>query len=260
MGAVPGPVRRLEGRAALVTGGSRGIGQAIAVRLARDGADVAITVHREGGEATLALVRASGARGVAVPADLGDPLAPGRAVAAAHAALGRLDVLVNNAGGGATIHPLLDISPEEWDAAFALNARGPFLALQAAARLMIQGGGGAIVNIASVAALGPRPTVAAYAAAKTAMLSFTRSAAAALAGQGVRVNAICPGLIETRIWEEFRREPAGEALFGERLREIAMGRAGTPEEIADAVAFLASDDARYVTGQTLSVCGGLAMP
>jgi 3-oxoacyl-[acyl-carrier protein] reductase len=249
---------RLAGRVALVTGGSRGIGRAIAERLARDGADVAITTHREPGEATLAAVRAEGVRALAVAADLADPEAPGRAVTAAHAAFGRLDILVNNAGGSA-IMPLLDTSAAEWDAVFALNTRGPFLALQAAARLMTGQGRGAIVNIASVAAHGPRPGLPAYAAAKAAIVSLTRSAAAALAPHGIRVNTVSPGLIETRIWERFRAEPAGAALFEERMAGITMKRAGTPEEIADAVSFLVSDEARYVTGQDWNVCGGLEM-
>lgn len=249
---------RLAGRAALVTGGSRGIGRAIAERLARDGADVAITTHREPGDATLASVRAAGVRGLAVSADLSDSESPTRAVAAAHAAFGRLDILVNNAGG-TPITPLLETSAAEWDAVFALNTRGPFLALQAAARLMVAQGGGAIVNIASVAAHGPRPTVPAYAAAKAAIVSLTRSAAAALAPHGIRVNTLSPGLIETSIWERFRAEPTGAALYEERLREITLRRAGTPEEIAAAVAFLVSDEARYVTGQDWNVCGGLEM-
>ena len=249
---------RLAGRAALVTGASRGIGRAVAERLARDGADIAITVHREPGEATLEAVRAAGVRALALAADLADADAPGGAVAAAHAAFGRLDILVNNAGG-TRIAPLLETSAAEWDRVFALNVRGPFLALQAAARLMVARGRGAIVNVASVAAHGPRPTVPAYAAAKAALISVTRSAAAALAPHGVRVNAISPGLIDTRIWEVFRGEPAGHEMFEERLAGIAMRRAGTPEEVADAVAYLVSDEARYVTGQDWNVCGGLEM-
>jgi len=249
---------RLAGRAALVTGGSRGIGRAIAERLARDGADVAITVHREPGEATLEAIRAAGVRALALAADLADADAPGGAVAAAHAAFGRLDILVNNAGG-TRIAPLLETSAEQWDRVFALNVRGPFLALQAAARLMVAQGRGAIVNIASVAAHGPRPTVPAYAAAKAALISVTRSAAAALAPHGIRVNTISPGLIETSTWERLRAEAAGQAMFEERLAGIAMRRAGTPEEIADAVAYLVSDEAGYVTGQDWNVCGGLEM-
>jgi NAD(P)-dependent dehydrogenase (short-subunit alcohol dehydrogenase family) len=250
--------RRLAGRAALVTGGSRGIGRAIAVRLASDGADVAITVHHDPGEATLAACRAVGARAVTVAADLADPLAPARAVEVAHAAFGRLDILVNNAGGSPA-QPFLDVAASEWDAVFALNTRGPFLAMQAAARVMLGQGGGTVVNVASVAAHGPRPSLAAYAAAKAALLSLTRSAAAALASRGIRVNAVCPGLIETDVWVRFREEPEGRAMFERRLAETVMGRAGTPDEVADAVAYLVSDEARYVTGQGLHVCGGLEM-
>jgi len=252
-------VGKLEGRAALVTGASRGIGRAIAVRLAREGADVAITVHREPGDATLAAIRASGVRAVPIEADLADVDAPARAVVRAHAALSRLDILVNNAGGGGPTCPLLEVSAAGWDAVMALNARGAFLALQAAARLMAASGGGAIVNIASVAAHGPRPLLAPYAAAKAALLSLTRSAAQALAPLGVRVNGVCPGLIDTGVWDAFRRDPDGRAMFERRLAETAMGRAGTPEDVADAVAYLVSDQARYVTGHGLHVCGGLEM-
>lgn len=248
----------LAGKTALVTGGSRGIGRAVAERLARAGADVAITVHAEPGDATLAAIGKTGVRVVAVTADLAGAAGAERAVADAAAALGRLDVLVNTAGGGA-IRPLLEITAEEWDETFALNTRATFLALRAAARVMEAQGRGSIVNVASIAARGPRPMLAAYAAAKAAVITPTQSAAAALGPLGIRVNAVCPGIIETRAWERLRRSADGAGLYERRVAETALGRAGTAEEVAEAVAWLASNHARYVTGQSLNVCGGLAM-
>jgi len=244
---------RLRGKVAAVTGATRGIGRAIALALAAEGADVLVHGRDAGaGRAVAAAIEGLGRRAAWHTADLGDAGAGAGVAAATRAAFGRLDVLVNNAGLFQR-RPALELSEAEWDRILDVNLRGAFFCAQAAARAMRdQGGGGVIVNVASDAAWsGGINPCAHYAASKAGMVSFTRSLAKELAPFGIRVNAIAPGLITTDMGGA-----AGATLPDLR---IPLGREGTPEEVAAVVVFLASDEASYVTGANLNLSGGLVL-
>jgi NAD(P)-dependent dehydrogenase (short-subunit alcohol dehydrogenase family) len=247
----------LAGRVALVTGAGSGIGTAIARRFAEAGARVAVhyRASREGAEAVVREIAAAGGEARAFAADLTAAGEAERLVGELVAAFGRLDVLVNNAGA----YPLADLlhaTPAQWDETLAANLRCALTCLQAAARRMTAAGGGAIVNVTSIQAFAPAPELAHYSAAKAALEMLTRSAAHELGPAGVRVNAVAPGLI----WR-----PGIEAAWPDGVsRYVArapLRRIGQPEEVADACLFLASPAARFVTGTTLVVDGGvLAAP
>ena len=242
---------RLRGKATAVTGATRGIGRAIALAFAREGAQV--LVHGRdavAGQAVAAAIESMGGRARWHEADLAAPGAGPGVVAAALAAFGRLDVLVNNAGLFQR-KPALEMTEAEWDTLLDVNLRSAFFCAQAAARAMRdRGQGGAIVNVASDAAWsGGINPCAHYAASKAGMVSFTRSLARELAPFGIRVNALAPGLITTDMGAT-----AGSLLSDLR---IPLGREGTAEEVAAAVVFLASDEASYVTGANLNLSGGL---
>lgn len=242
---------RLRGKATAVTGATRGIGRAIALAFAREGAQV--LVHGRdavAGQAVAAAIESMGGRARWHEADLAASGAGPGVVAAALAAFGRLDVLVNNAGLFQR-KPALEMTEAEWDALLDVNLRSAFFCAQAAARAMRdRGQGGAIVNVASDAAWsGGINPCAHYAASKAGVVSFTRSLARELAPFGIRVNALAPGLITTDMGAT-----AGSLLSDLR---IPLGREGTAEEVAAAVVFLASDEASYVTGANLNLSGGL---
>ena len=249
----------------MVTGAGRGIGRAIALRLAMEGADVLVAeLDAASGAETVRAVEAQGRRARFAGTDVARPEASRAAVAAALEAFGRLDVLVNNAGVVRS-RPLLDVTEADWDRTFSVNARGLFFCLQAAAREMAGRGGGSIINLASIAGRWGRPLLADYAASKAAVISITQSAALALAPRGVRVNAVCPGVVDTAMWAQIDREwgesvgaRPGEVLAA-RVAGIPLGRIETPEDVAGLVAFLASDAAAYITGQAINVCGGLQL-
>jgi NAD(P)-dependent dehydrogenase (short-subunit alcohol dehydrogenase family) len=249
---------RLAGRAAVVTGATRGIGRAVALALAREGADVVVNGRdAAAGAAAVRAIEGLGRRAVWHRADLGRVAEARGLVDAAVAALGRVDVLVNNAGLFQR-KPALEMEEADWDAVLDVNLKGAFFCAQAAARAMAAraraGGpaGGAIVNVSSDAQWsGGLNPCAHYAASKAAMGSFTRSLARELAPHGIRVNAIAPGMIETDMGGD-----AGAALGDLR---IPLGRYGTPEEVAAVAVFLASDEASYVTGATLNLSGGLVL-
>ena len=263
-------MRKLEGCCALVTGGARGIGRAIASRFAHEGAKVVVVdINEEGARSVAAEIVAAGGTADAFHADVGDPGQSTAMVAHAAGCFGRLDVLVNNAGV-IRVRPLLELSPEDWDYINNVNARGLFFALQAGARQMMKqtppgvGPRGKIVNVASIAGRIGRPMFAAYAASKAAAISITQSAASALAPD-VTVNAICPGVVDTEMWRTIDREwtalegrPPGSA-WADRIRGIPMQRAETPEDLAGMALFLAGPDADYITGQSYHVDGGLVM-
>jgi 3-oxoacyl-[acyl-carrier protein] reductase len=248
---------RLLGKVALVTGAQQGIGRAIALALAADGADVGVNYldDRAGAEAVAGDVRARGRRAVLVAADVSRAEDAQRMVEAVATALGPLDVLVNNAG----IFPrsaFLDLSEDEWSRVLDVNLKGSFLCAQAAARVMVrEGRPGSIVNLASVAMRGT-PLGVHYAASKAGVAGLTRAMALALAGHRIRVNAIAPGLTDTAQPRYGNTEAELQAL----ARDIPLeGRMARPEEIASVAAFLASDEARWITGQVVHVNGGAFM-
>jgi acetoin reductase-like protein len=257
---------RLEGKAAIVTGAGQGIGRATALALAREGADVLVAeINPETGQKTAGEVRALGRKAAATRTDVTRLDDIRSMVGAATATFGRLDILVNNAG----ILKVQDIFAQneaDWDRTFAVNVKGVFFCLQEAARRMREQKSGVIVNMASIAGRGGRPIMVDYAAAKTAVISITRSAALALAPYGIRVNAVCPGIVDTAMWDHID-EVWGMQMLGlprgeqrrRRLQAIPLGRLEQPEDVAKAIVFLCSDEADYITGQALNVCGGLEM-
>jgi 3-oxoacyl-[acyl-carrier protein] reductase len=245
-----GPAKRPEGACALVTGGSRGIGAAIAVALAADGWPVAVNYRRgaDGAAATVATIVASGGRAAAFQGDVADPAVPAQLLDAVHDQLGPIGVLVNNAGVRAD-GLALTLSDEDWQLVLDTNLGSTYRLTRAVLREMIRARFGRVINIASV--IGPRANAgqANYAASKAAVIAFTKTAAVEVARRGVTINAVAPGLIDTDMTEEI------PPVLAER---VPAQRAGRPEEVAAAVAFLASEAASYITATTLYVDGGLS--
>lgn len=247
---------RLEGRIALVTGGASGIGAATARRLAAEGARVAVADLDAAGAAEVA----GEVDGAAVTIDVADAPSVRAGVRAAEAALGPLDVLVNNAGAD-RFSFFVHTDEALWDFVLGVNLRGTIAVTHAVLAGMQQRGGGAIVNVASEAGRVGSQGSAVYSAAKAGVIGFTRAVARESARFGVRVNAVAPGPIDTPL---LNAAPVELGEIGERLRAgmiaaTTMGRIGRPEEVAAAIAFLACDDASYMTGQTINVSGGLSM-
>ena len=247
---------RLEGKRALVTGGSRSIGRGIAVGLAREGADVAVGYRKSPGDAGNAVreIEALGRRASAVQGSTDSQTDVARLVAEAHGFLGGLDILVNNAGVLKRT-PLLEIGEEEWDAIQNVNLKGYFLVGQAAARRMIEDGTpGAIVNVSSAGQAVAAPNLTHYCVSKAGVEMLTKQMALELAPHRIRVNAIAPGLIET----DMNRADIAEADFRtRRLARIPLGVIGVPEDLVGAVVYLASnDEARLVTGASLFIDAG----
>jgi glucose 1-dehydrogenase len=244
-------VNELEGKVALVTGGGSGIGHAISELFGREGASVAVNYLSSAEEAE-ALAARLGERGAAIQADVSDRAAVEQLVDEVVERFGRIDVLVNNAGIEQET-PLLEISEEDWDKTIAVDLKGPFLCLQAAARRMT-GRGGSIVNISSIHEDTTFPGFTPYCAAKGGLRMLMRNAALELAEHGIRVNNVAPGAIATPINEETLNDPEKVA---ELKRLIPLSRVGKPEEVAEVALFLASDRSSYVTGSTYYVDGGL---
>jgi meso-butanediol dehydrogenase/(S,S)-butanediol dehydrogenase/diacetyl reductase len=255
-----------DSRVALITGGARGIGRGIAVRLASDGLDVAVAdlpSMRSELEAVTDEIRAAGRRAAAIDVDVSDASQVDAMVAATVEHLGRLDVMVANAGV-AGVAPLLEVTPEQFDWLMSINLRGTFLSYTAAARQMIaQGSGGKIIGAASIAAHKGFAMLGHYSASKWAVRGLTQAAAQEWAEHGITVNAYCPGIVGTKMWELIDEKLAeqmglqkGEALakFAEL---ITLGRVETPEDVAAFVSYLASPDSNYMTGQSVMIDGGV---
>jgi NAD(P)-dependent dehydrogenase (short-subunit alcohol dehydrogenase family) len=247
--------RRFEGRAVLVSGGGRGIGEAAARRFAAEGANVLVVARTRGEvESSAERIRADGGVARAFVADVADPAAVDAAVAEMEKRWQGLDVLVNCAG---TDHdcPFLEFPLEEWDRVLAVNLRGAFVMAQRCARLMARTGGGVIVNIASIDAHGADGNQVAYNASKAAMLGLNRTMATELARHGIRSNTVSPGYTATLLTRQY----VGEAMYEymtTSFDRVPQRRMATPEEVAAAIAFLASDDAGAITGTDLVVDGG----
>jgi NAD(P)-dependent dehydrogenase (short-subunit alcohol dehydrogenase family) len=249
-------------RGALVTGAGTGIGRAIALRLARDGWGVAVNDVEPGRAAAVAAeVAAAGTRGVAVVADVGDRAEARRLVADAIGALGAVDVLVNNAGV-CRLGALADFPEADWRATFRVNVDGVFFCCQAVLPHMLARGRGSIINLASWSGKAGAAYFGPYCASKFAVIGLTQSLAKEVAGRGIRVNAVCPGIVagtEMRARVDVESRALGRPTSTERVDWIPLGRLAEPDDVAGVVAFLVSDDARYMTGQALNVTGGLWM-
>jgi NAD(P)-dependent dehydrogenase (short-subunit alcohol dehydrogenase family) len=258
-------VTDLSGRAVLINGAAGDLGQACARKFAEAGASVALSdVPGDRLESAVSKISDLGVETIAVPGDLTSREQCQEIVVAARKQFGKIDSLVSCAGIMQT-KPLVDLSENEWRRMIDVTLTGIFFITQVTGQAMLEDGGGSIVTFSSTAARGARPLSAHYAAAKTALLSLTRSAAMAFAPT-VRVNAVCPGLFLTRMWdgiiEDWDRmhgEEAGQKYMEQIRSKCPLGRQGDPEELASVVLFLASDASSYVTGQTLNVDGGLEM-
>ena len=244
----------VDGKVAVVTGGSRGIGRAIALRLATEGADLAICARNlETASAVAAEIEGLGRRCLVRQVNVAEAEQASGLIASTIEELGRLDILVNNAGVTRD-NLLMRMKEEDWDEVLAINLKGAFNCAKAAVRPMLKARGGRIVNITSVVGLQGNPGQANYAASKAGLIGLTKSLARELGSRGITANAVAPGLVpETGMTNELDSE------VQQLLAGVPLGRAGTVEDVAHAVAFLASEQAAYITGQVLSVDGGMAI-
>lgn len=256
--------KRFDGAVVLVTGGAGTIGAAIARRLAVEGAHVAVADRDlTRAEQIVAQIAISGGMGSAHWLDVTVEMSVRETVLAVETRFGTITHAAASAGIIVT-NPFLDLKVEEWDRTLAVNLKGTFLTFQAVARRMVDASrGGSLVAISSVAGRGGRPTAADYAASKAGVISLVRSAALALAPNGITVNAVCPGIVDTDMTRAIHAERAKlagvtpEESLGRLVETIPLGRIETAEDVASAAAFLLSSDGSYVTGQALNVCGGL---
>ncbi|MBA4180929.1 MAG: 3-oxoacyl-[acyl-carrier-protein] reductase [Anaerolinea sp.] len=245
----------LDGRAALVTGGSRGIGRAICIELARRGAKVTVNYQSNAAaaESVLAAIRGAGGEAITIAGDVSKADAAAGLVKGTVDAFGSLDILVNNAG--ITRDGLLmRMSEDDWDAVQNTNLRGTFLVTKAAMRPMLRARGGRIINITSVVGVMGNAGQANYAAAKAGIIGFTRAVAREVASRGITCNAVAPGFIATDITAGMT-----EAQINAVMGQVPLGRIANPEDVAPLVAFLASEGANYITGQCINVDGGMVM-
>jgi len=255
----------LSGQVAIVTGAGRGIGRATALELARMGADILIAeVDKAGAERTAAEVKGLGRRVSVVPTDVTSRADLKAMADRARAELGRIDVLVNNAGIYRAAAPL-DVTEEHWDAIMNVNAKAVFFTTQAVLPTMVAQKRGAIISLASMAGKIGNKNNLPYNASKAAVISMTKSLALAHAADGIRVNCVCPGFVETDMWTYVSQEQGKlmgltpEEFTRQRASQVPLGRMERPEDVASVIGFLASSKSGYMTGQALSVDGGLVM-
>jgi len=251
---------KLRGKTALVTGGGRGIGRAIALGLAQEGAQVAVLdILADNAAAVVREIEATGVKALALPADLTKRAQVDRAVADTLAQFGQIDILVNNAGWD-RMEMFLESEEETWDKIIAINFKGLLYVCKAALPSMVARGQGKVISIASDAGRAGSTGEAVYAGTKGAIIAFSKTLAREMARHKITVNVVCPGLTETPLLQGIREQsPKTEKVIEAVTRAIPLGRVGQPEDIAGAVVYLASPAADFVTGQTLSVSGGLTM-
>ena len=260
MPADSSPYSELNGRRAFVTGGAQGIGRAVAAALTRSGVKVAIADLD--GEASRRTAKEIGAGAVEV--DVRERASVERAFGEALKLLGGCDICIANAGVS-TMQRALELTDEEWDFNFSVNARGIFLTNQIVARHFVAQGSGCIVNTASLAAKIGAPLLAHYSASKFAVLGWTQALARELAPSGIRVNAVCPGFVKTGMqareieWESRLRNVSAQQVVADYVAQTPLGRLEEPEDVADVVLFLCSHNARFMTGQGINVTGGVYM-
>jgi 2-hydroxycyclohexanecarboxyl-CoA dehydrogenase len=252
-------MRGLAGKLALVTGAANGIGRAIALRLAAEGCTVGIFDLDEAGALGCAgEIRTQGGHSHVELVDIGDYHAVERAVASLESARGPVDILVNNAGWDRAAN-FLDTRPPFWDQVIRINLYGPLNMHHVVLKGMVERARGSVVNIASDAGRVGSSGEAVYSACKGGVIALTKTLARELVGKGIRLNTVCPGPTDTAILRSFIEGPDGAKILEGLKRAIPMKRLGSPEDYPGVVAFLASDDAGYITGQTISVSGGLTM-
>jgi meso-butanediol dehydrogenase / (S,S)-butanediol dehydrogenase / diacetyl reductase len=257
----------VNGKTCVVTGAGRGMGKAIGLALAKDGAKVVFAdINATEAENSANEARKNGAKALGVHVDVGDRKQVKQMISRTVAEFGRLDVVFNNAGIN-KIQPFMETTEENWDRIMRVNALGVLIGMQEAARQMItQGGGGKIINTASIAGRQGYPNIAPYCASKFAVISLTQSAARELAKHKITVNGFAPGVVDTPLWEQIDREhiEIGETKEkGEAMRNFAagilLGRVSTPDDITGLASFLASSQSDYITGQTIVIDGGMVL-
>lgn len=249
----------LTGKIALVTGSGAGIGRATALKFAAEGAKVVVSdIHVEGGEETVALIHKAGGTAMFQRADVSKPSDVDALVAGAVDEYGRLDCAVNNAGIEGAIAPFTDQTEANYDAIMKVNAKGTFLCLQAEIRHMLAAGGGTIVNLSSIAGLIGFPGLSPYVASKHAVIGMTKNAALEYGKAGIRVNAVCPGGIDTRMLDSLANQATAGAQDSNQMMDPLhpLGRIGTPDEVANLIVWLSSPEASFMLGAIIPVDGG----
>lgn len=251
----------MKDKVALVTGASSGIGHATAELFARNGAKVVVAARRKGElDALVATIEAAGGQASAIQTDVSKGEDVQAMIEHAVTTFGRIDYAVNNAGIEGAFAAITDLPDEEWDRVLGINLRGVFLCMKHQARAMLAAGqGGAIVNVGSVNSFLGFPTGSAYCTSKHGLIGLTTSVSAELAAQGIRVNLVCPGIVDTPMHHRARNLLGDEIYDQGVLPSVHLRRAGRPEEIAQAIVFLCSDAASYITGTTLTPDGGLTL-
>ncbi|QED47502.1 3-oxoacyl-[acyl-carrier-protein] reductase [Cytobacillus dafuensis] len=246
---------KLEGKIALVTGASRGIGREIALELARQGADVVVNYSgsEERANHVVAEIKEMGRKAIAVQCDVSNSDSVANMVKETIDTFGKLDILVNNAGITKD-NLLMRMKEDEWDDVININLKGVFLCTKAVTRQMMKQRSGRIINISSIVGVSGNPGQANYVAAKSGVIGLTKTSAKELSSRGITVNAVAPGFITTDMTDKLNEE-----VKEQMLKQIPLARFGEPADIANVVVFLASDDSRYMTGQTLHVDGGMVM-